>query len=158
MGKYVESNLGKNEKIVKQAERNPVALVGEWIYGIVFFWVLFIPTILAILKTIAFKKVELAVTNKRLIGIVGVINTKSLDAPLNKIQNVSVKQPFFGKIFNYGNLEIETAAGTFDVTYVKNANAFKSQLMAQIEEYEQERIRQQAEEMARAVAGATKSN
>ena len=43
MGKYVENNLGKGETIVKKAELNPAALVGAWIFGILFCWLLLIP-------------------------------------------------------------------------------------------------------------------
>ncbi len=156
MGTYVESNLGRNETIVKEAERNTLALVGIWIKGILLFWLLFIPTIKAIFRTIEFLKVELAITNKRVVGRTGVFKTNSLDAPLNKIQTVKVDQSFFGKIFNYGQVTILTAADGYTVDYIKNADAFKGQVMAQVDEFEEERIRQQAEAMASAVAGAVK--
>ncbi len=152
MGKYVENNLGKNETIVKDAELNKLFLLGAWIKGILFFWVFLIPTIKAVIETVKFTRIELAITNKRVVGKVGVLNTKALDAPLNKIQNVSVNQPFFGKMFNFGTVCIDTAAGRFDFGAVKNADAFKSAVLAQIDQYEEERVKQQAAEMATAMA------
>ena len=83
MGKYVESNLGKNETIVKKAELNGLFLLGAWIKGILLCWLLFIPTIKAIAATVRFCHIELGITIKRIIGKVGVANTKALDAPLN---------------------------------------------------------------------------
>ncbi len=154
MGKYVESNLGKGEIIVKNADRNGLALLGIWLKGIALCWLLLIPVFKAIAATICFMKVELSFTNKRVLGKVGVFNTKALDAPLNKIQTVGVQQPFFGKIFNYGTVTIDTASGKFAFGYVKNADAFKSQLMGQVDQFEEDRIKQQADEMARAMAGA----
>lgn len=154
MGQYVESNLGKNETIVKKADLNGLFLLGAWIKGILFFWLLFIPTIKAIIATVKFKNIELAITNKRIIGKVGVANTQALDAPLNKIQNASVTQPFFGKLFNYGTVRIDTAAGKFEFTAIKNADAFKSMIMAQIDQYEEDRVKQQAAEMANAMSAA----
>lgn len=154
MGKYVENNLGKNETVVKKADLNGLFLLSAWLKGILLCWMLFIPTIKAIIATVRFCHMELAITNKRVIGKVGVMKTKSLDAPLNKIQNVAVSQPFFGKIFNYSTIRIDTAAGNFEFGAVKNGDAFKGMLMAQIDQYEEDRVKQQAAEMASAMAAA----
>lgn len=150
---YVENNLGKNEAIVKKADRNGLFLLGAWIRGILFCWLLLIPTIKAIAATIRFKNVELAITNKRIVGKVGVFNTKTLDAPLNKVQNVSEKQTFFGKLFNYSTVTINTAAGEFAFDCIKSGAQFKGMIMAQIDQYEEDRIAQQANQMASAMAG-----
>ena len=152
MGKYVESNLGKNETVVKKAELNALFLLMTWLKGILFCWLLLIPTIKAIIATVRFCHIELAVTNKRVIGKSGVFNTSSLDAPLNKIQNASVKQKFWGKIFNFGDVRIDTAAGTYNWYGVKNVDNFKGILMSQIDQYEEDRVKQQAQEMASAMA------
>ena len=154
MGKYVENNLGKNEVIVKKADRNGLFHFGAWLKGILLCWLLFIPTIKAIIATIKFTHVELAVTNKRVVGKIGVFNTKSLDAPLNKVQNTSVTQKMFGKIFNYGTVKINTAAGEYQFDAIKNAEAFKGMLMAQIDQFEEDRLKQQANQMAQAMASA----
>ena len=154
MGKYVENNLGKNETVVKKAELNGLFLLSAWLKGILLCWMLFIPTIKAIIATVRFCHMELAITNKRVIGKVGVMKTKALDAPLNKIQNVSVSQPFFGKIFNYATIRIDTAAGNFEFGAVKNGDAFKGMIMGQIDQYEEDRVKQQAAEMASAMAAA----
>lgn len=156
MGKYVENNLGKNEAIVKKADRNGLFLLSAWLKGILGCWLLLIPTIKAIIATVQFNHVELAITNKRVIGKSGVVNTKALDAPLNKIQNVSVTQTFGGKIFNYSTVKINTAAGEYTFGAIKNADAFKGMLMAQIDQFEEDRLAQQANQMAQAMAGAIK--
>lgn len=158
MGKYVENNLGKNETIIKKADLNGLFLLSKWIVGILFFWLLLIPTIKALVATVRFKNIELAITNKRLIGKVGVANTQALDAPLNKIQNVSVSQGFWGKIFNFGTVRIDTAAGKFEFGAIKNADAFKGMIMAQIDQYEEDRVKQQAAEMANAMSAALNAN
>ncbi len=154
MGKYVEGTLGKNESIVKKAELNGLFLLGAWIKGILLFWLLFIPTIKALIATVKFFHIELAITNKRIIGKVGVLNTKALDAPLNKIQNVSVTQPFFGKLFNFGTVQIDTAAGKYTFSSIKNADAFKNMILAQVDQFEEDRVKQQASEMANAMSAA----
>ncbi len=151
---YVEKNLGANEELVKSADKNGLFLIVVWIKGILFFWLLLIPLIKAIVTTIKFSKIELAITNKRVIGKVGVLNTSSLDSPLNKIQNVSEKQKFWGKIFNYSTIVVTTAAGSYTYDCIKNGVQFKNAVMAQIEQYEEDRIKQQAAEMASAMTSA----
>ena len=155
--KYVERNLNKNEQIVHKAKLNPLALVTAWIGGILFCWLLLIPTIKAIVKTVKFTHIELAVTNKRVVGKAGVVNTASLDLPLNKVQSVNVSQGLWGKIFNYGKIEIKSAADSMAFIMVKSPDAFKRRCMAQIEQYEEDRIKQQAAEMAQAMASAMKA-
>lgn len=154
MGKYVENNLGKNEAIVKKADLNGLFLLAAWLKGILLCWLLLIPTVKAIIATVRFTHIELAITNKRIVGKVGVANTQSLDSPLNKIQNVGVTQKLGGKFFNYATVEISTAAGKYTFPAVKNAEAFKGMVMAQIDQFEEDRMAQQANQMAQAMAGA----
>jgi uncharacterized membrane protein YdbT with pleckstrin-like domain len=153
MGKYVEQNLGKNELIVKKADLNPIFLLTAWLKGILLCWLLFIPTIKAIIATIRFLNIELAITNKRIVGKIGVLHTQSLDSPLNKIQNVAVEQKFAGKIFNYSTVVITTAAGSYNFIGIKNGDAFKGMVMAQIDQAEEDKIKSQASQMAQAMAG-----
>lgn len=154
MGQYVEQNLNRGEEVIKEAQRHPIALVLAWIFAVLFFWVLFIPVILAVKATITYLTTELAYTNKRIIGKVGLINTKSLDAPLNKVQSASVSSGLGGKIFKYGNVVVSTASSNLVFPYVKNPDEFKGALMNQIEIYEEEKIKEQAKQMANAVSGA----
>lgn len=153
MAKYVEQNLGKNESIVKMAKITPIELVLKWVLGILGFWLLLIPTFKALLATIEYSRIELAVTNKRVVGRRGVFTTNSLDAPLNKVQNVKVDQGLFGKIFNFGGITITTAAGSLLFPGVSHPDAFKGMVMQQIDQYEEDRVKQQAAEMANAMAG-----
>ena len=153
MGKYVENSLNKNEVLVKKAERTFFYLFTTWVKGILLCWLLLIPLIKAIIATIRYYAFDLAVTNKRVVGRIGIINTKSLDAPLNKVQNINVTQNAWGKLFNFGTVKFSTAAGDVAFIGIKSPDAFKGIIMAQVEEYEEERIKQQAAEMANAMAG-----
>lgn len=148
---YVDKNLGKDETVIKRANRNGLFLLGVWIKGILLFWLLFIPTVKAIIKTVGFFNFDLAITNKRIVGKAGILNTQTLDAPLNKIQNVGDEQTFWGKIFNYTTITVTTAAGGYCFEGIKANINFKNAVMMQIEEYESERIKQQAAEMAKAI-------
>jgi uncharacterized membrane protein YdbT with pleckstrin-like domain len=154
MGKYVERNLNPKEKVLLNAQLHPLQLVVAWVWGILGCWLLLIPTIKAIKKTIDFLNTELSVTDKRIIGKAGFISSASLDAPLNKIQNVTVASGLFGKIFKYGNIEIQTAGDAIAFVGIKDPDHFKKFVMNQIEEYENDKIKAQAKEMAAAMAAA----
>jgi len=50
------------------------------------------------------------VTNRRVIQISGMINKNVVDSSLEKVNDVKMSQSFFGRIFDYGNVEILTAS------------------------------------------------
>ena len=150
---YVENNLGKNEIVVKSASRTMLYLVGTWLKGLLLCF-LIVPVYRALKRTVMYFWTDLAITNKKVVGRVRLswFKTTALDAPLNKVQNVSVEQGFFGKIFNYGTITVLTAAGSVMFMGIKSPDAFKGMLMSQIDEYEEERVKQQAAEMANAMS------
>lgn len=156
MGKFVESNLTKNEKVVQECKHNALFLVPTWLKGIVLCF-LIVPFVKAILATLEHGKIELVLTNKKVAGSVGLFNTKTMDIPLNKVQNVSVSQPFWGKIFNYSTITITSAAGSFCYSGMKSAEDFKRAILAQQDQYEEDRLKEQASQMANAMAGALKN-
>jgi Bacterial PH domain/Short C-terminal domain len=53
---------------------------------------------------------EYLVTNRRLMKVSGVINKRSADSSLEKINDAILSQRFWGRVFNYGDLDILTAA------------------------------------------------
>ena len=92
MSRYVENHLYDNELIVEVARRDRWALVGKWILGILFCWLLLIPLIIAIVASVKYAHTEFILTNKRLVRKSGVIHRRAFDVPLNKILNVSGKK------------------------------------------------------------------
>lgn len=158
MAKFVESNLTKNEKIVKECKHSGLFLIPVWLKGILLCWLLLIPTIKAIIATAEHFKIELALTNKKVAGSVGLFNTKTMDIPLNKIQNVSVDQKFWGKIFNYATITITSAAGSFRYHGMVNAEDFKRSVLAQQDQFDEDRLKEQATQMANAMAGAIRNS
>ncbi len=156
---YSEQNMGKNEKLTVKAETSMLALVPTIIWAViiaVIAFMVFIPLavvslIMVGVKFLQLKKVELALTNKKLLGKVGVINTKVMDAPLNKINTISVEQKLIGKIFGYGEVVVSTSSGAYTFPFIKNADSFRSAVLNQIDEFDEERIRKQAEQLAGAI-------
>lgn len=139
-------NLGKDEEVIVNAKTHWACLIPHILLIFVYIGVITIwKPIIRMCST------KLTVTNKRVYGKYGLINTKSLDTPLNKVTTVSVSNGLFGKIFGYGNVVVNTAAGTFNFKYIKSPENFRVALMDEIERYEEERIKRQASELASAI-------
>ena len=56
-----------NENVVEKVQLHPLRIVLAWIWGILGFWLLFIPTIKAIKLTVSYKNTEMVITNKKAI-------------------------------------------------------------------------------------------
>ena len=110
-----------------------------------------ISAIILIPRIISIKTTELLLTNKKVFGKNGVLQTKELYSPLNKINNIAIYQGLGGKIFKYATIVISTSSGGYKYNYIKNADELRSDVMQQIEISEEERIRRQAEQLANTI-------
>ena len=136
MTRYVESLLGNREKVILVARQHWFILVSAIVLEIVIilviigltilaglFWTEFalligaIGTILLLLPlSTMFRDIldwmnrQYIVTNRRVIQISGVLNKNVTDSSLRKITDVMMSKSFFGRIFNYGDIEILTAS------------------------------------------------
>lgn len=95
-----------------------------------------------------------AVTNLRVIDEYGVFSNNSKESPLDKINNVSFQQSLWGKIFGFGNVQIQTAAEIGSTTYsmVQGPGKLKDAITRMQEEYKNDQIRKQAAQLASAMA------
>ena len=138
------------EETIKKAKLSVVALVFKLIVD---FFACCILIVLVWLPRdlIRYFTTKLEITNKRIRGKIGLVNTNELDSPLNKINSVQVLQGFFGKIFNYGTIVITTASSVFEFGYITNPNEFKNILNNQIEAYDENKMDMQAKKIAEAM-------
>lgn len=100
------------------------------------------------------------VTNIRVIDEYGVFSNNTKESPLDKINNVSYGQSFWGKIFGYGNVQIQTAAEIGSTTYfaVENPGELKDTITQMQEEYKQYQINKQTTELAGAIVAGQQKN
>ena len=136
MTRYVENLLGNREKILLVARQHWFILMSAIVLEIVIilviigltilaglFWTEFalligaIGTILLLLPlSTMFRDIldwmnrQYIVTNRRVIQISGVLNKNVTDSSLRKITDVMMSKSFFGRILNYGDIEILTAS------------------------------------------------
>ena len=95
-----------------------------------------------------------AVTNLRIVDEYGVFSNNSKESPLEKINNVSYFQSFWGRLFGYGDVQIQTAAEIGSTTYslVENPKELKDTITQMQEAYKYQQIKRQATELAQAIA------
>lgn len=93
------------------------------------------------------------VTNFRVIDETGLLSHYAKESPLDKINNVSYDQTFAGRIFNYGHVEIQTAAevGATDYYNVNHPKRLKDTITAAQAEYKNWQYGNQAKQMAAAL-------
>lgn len=71
------------------------------------------------------------VTNYRVIAVRGVINKSSFDTSIEKVNDISTQQSFWGRVFNYGTVELLSGsdAGDNKMNDIGNPLEFKRQLL-----------------------------
>lgn len=76
---------------------------------------------------------DYAVTNRRLLKVTGILNKRSADSSLEKINDAILSQSIWGRMLNFGNLEILTAAEMAnDMYYMLNSpKEFKKTMLTQ---------------------------
>ncbi len=98
------------------------------------------------------------VTNLRVIDEYGIFSHRAKESPLDKINNVSFQQSLRGRIFNYGDVQIQTAAemGKTEFKFVTSPKLLKDTITKCQNEYRQAQIVEQAQKLAQAIKGEHK--
>jgi uncharacterized membrane protein YdbT with pleckstrin-like domain len=99
---------------------------------------------------VKYKRIELCVTNMRVVEKTGVLADRAVHTALDQIQNVVYKQPVLGKIFGYGTVIIQSTdtSGSEEFHNVRNPRKVRDAILQQTERYRQERNQAQAEAIA----------
>lgn len=139
---YIEEMLGQNERILLRARKHWSVLFGNIVLEIVLILALIVVTII-LSPIVAFPVAPLAfflvlvplvgmardvmlwynrqyvVTNRRVIQTSGVFSKDVVDSSLEKVNDVKLSQSFWGRLLDYGDIEILTASEV-------GANVFRS--------------------------------
>ncbi|HSS79412.1 MAG TPA: PH domain-containing protein [Thermoanaerobaculia bacterium] len=80
---------------------------------------------------------ELVVTNHRVILQTGILGKRSMDTRLDKINNIEHRQSLWGRLLNYGDVEIDTASetGISRFSNIANPLELKRTIMVAAEQY-----------------------
>lgn len=158
----VEQQLQPGEEVLYRAHVTRISLV-PWVAGLVVVlagagvawqlapepWLLIVAAVLAVVlaitvlfKLMVLRTFEHVLTNRRMIQQVGILNKRSMDAPLDKINNVEHWQSIWGRICNYGDVEIDTASehGATRFRDISHPLEFKNAIVGATEAYRSRRF------------------
>ncbi len=161
--------LQKGEKILLVTYSSWISLIGPVLVVIAGFviayfigtterygrygWIVaLIGVIYFLIKYFSWRAYIWVVTNYRVIDEFGLLKHYAKESPLDKINNVSYDQNIWGRIFNYGHVEIQTAAqvGATDYYNVHHPKRLKDTITQAQSDLEHAKFANQATQMATA--------
>lgn len=128
---YIENMLGENERIILVTRQHGFVLFSSIIAEIVVtviviaafvamtlsnslaafgFLLALIPLSIMTWDIFTWNNHQYVVTNRRVIQISGIFNKAVIDSSLEKVTDIKMTQSFFGRLFDYGDVEILTAS------------------------------------------------
>ena len=127
MASYIESSLGRSERIVYKAQVSWLSQFWGIVFGILLLiWVIGIVLIVSAVLNVM--TTELALTNKRVIAKFGFIRRQTIELNINRIESISVNQGFWGRIFNYGSIVVRGTGGSHaPIPYIARPMEFRHQ-------------------------------
>jgi len=137
-------------------------VVGSYFIGFLnhYGWIAAVAGLVIFLIRYATWKVNIwVVTNYRVIDEAGLLTHYAKESPLDKINNVSYDQTIAGRLFNFGHVEIQTAAetGATDYYNVNHPKRLKDTITAAQSEYKNLQVTNQAQQMAAAISAHTRA-
>jgi uncharacterized membrane protein YdbT with pleckstrin-like domain len=158
----VESQLQPGEEILYRAHVTRIALF-PWIAALVIVlavaavelhgtgevWIAILGAVVAVIlagitlvKLLILRSYEHILTNRRLIQQTGILRKQSMDAPLDKVNNVEHWQTLWGRLLGYGDVEIDTASehGATRFRSISRPLEFKNAIVGAAEAYRSHRF------------------
>jgi len=130
---YADSMLLPEEKLLHEAKVSNSIMIAYIVLAVLSIPTIWFPPIF-IWRACVAHFVNLAITHKRIITKYGVINRKSIELPLDKIESLQLQRTWLGSIFGYGTIIITGTGGTKSKTpYIEKPVETRARLMQIIE-------------------------
>ena len=101
--------------------------------------------LLAVPPTIRYLSSDFAVTDKRVLARMGILNRQSLETLLSKIEGIGVEQDLWGRLLGFGTIMITGTGGTREsITGIPRPLEFRRHVQSQIVELDDRRGREPA--------------
>jgi uncharacterized membrane protein YdbT with pleckstrin-like domain len=132
---YIHKLMGENEKILMIDRQHWFILISAVLLELIFILIIgsvvtalimipsvispfagigyiliLVPLISMIRDILDWQNRQYIVTNHRVIQSAGILNKNTTDSSLEKVNDVKLSQSFWGRIFNFGDVEILTAS------------------------------------------------
>lgn len=143
---YIQSMLGENERILLVTRQHGFVLFSSIVAEILVtliviaassamaivnplaafgFLLVLVPLAIMVADILVWKNHQYIVTNRRVIQVSGIFNKDVVDSSLEKVNDVKMTQTFFGRLFDYGDVEILTASETGDNLFKRIGDPIK---------------------------------
>ena len=130
---YIERSLGAGEKLVARAHFHWWYSLKAWL-ALIFLGIFIIGIIIFFDMMICKWTTELGVTSHRFVMKTGLFRLKTNEISLSNVEGVSVSQSFWGRLLNYGHLEIEgTGVGVVKIPDIGDPVGFRRALETAME-------------------------
>ncbi len=154
---YLDDLLAQDEQVRLIAHRHILFLfvhTAHYVLGVLALWVLafivysqlstgktivtllvltlsLVPLSIAVYRFLSWKLEQYAVTTYRILQVEGIINKRTFDSSLEKVNDVQMTQGLFGRLFGYGNVDIITGsdAGINQLHGIAEPFVFKRMLL-----------------------------
>ncbi len=125
-----------------------------WLADVTGFVITLVAAAYPIFEYLNYKSNLWCVTNLRVVDESGFFGRYSKESPLDKINNVEYDQSIWGRIFGYGNVDIQTAAEMGETTYelIHHPKLLKDTITHAQEEYKKYQLTNQATLLAKAIS------
>ena len=125
-----------------------------WWFGTTGFVITLLAALIPLFMYLDWKSNLWCVTNLRVVDEQGFFTRYSKESPLDKINNVEYTQSIWGRIFGFGDVDIQTAAEMGETTYhlIHHPKLLKDTITHWQEEYKRSQISNQATQLAQAIA------
>ena len=107
----------------------------KYLYATFLGWLAIALLIEFIIQVLRLLTTKLYFDDKKIYGKTGIVNIKSLESPLNKINDIFIIKNIFGLVFNYSTIIVSTSSSNYKFRYIKNAELFRKELIKYIENY-----------------------
>jgi uncharacterized membrane protein YdbT with pleckstrin-like domain len=154
---YIDDNLVAGEKVMYRAHLHWVtyipavfALLLLSAMGVAFraaentkdiAWLFFVLAPLPLIRPyLLYRFSEFAVTDKRVLVKTGILQRHTLETLLTKVENMSVDQSIWGRLFNYGTITVTGTGGTKEqFERIAAPLEFRKQIQAATLKYQEHR-------------------
>jgi uncharacterized membrane protein YdbT with pleckstrin-like domain len=127
---YVESTLGPGEEIIFRARFPWVYTLNSWL-ALLLLGVFVVGIVIFIERTIRQMTTEIVVTSRRFVVKTGFIARKTQEVSLEKIEQIKLNQSFWGRILDYGSLDIRgTGVGNIQLPNIDEPLALRRAINA----------------------------
>ena len=171
MANYIDSLLASGEHILRRSHQHWFVFIANARYAVLALLIAFAASVFGIAASISgtlwtilswavlalfvfglasvawtivrYRSEEYLITNRRLMHSQGVINKKTTDSSLEKINDAILTESIFGRMFGFGDLDVLTASeeGIEKLRMLRDAKSFKKAMIEAKHELELELTR-----------------